>query len=692
MAAFTYPGVYIEEISSGQHSITGVATSIAAFIGYTNVGPVDEAVMVESWSEYESLFGGMIPGVYLGYAVYQFFQNGGTQAYIVRLCDQSSGQAATAMATIGGLEIYANNPGSWGNNIAVAITGINSVNSTFNLQVYELTGSGSLSMVESYTNLSIYPANASYAVTIVNNDSNYIAFAPVVPPTPPPTLTLPTSSASYEGVYTVNGTFTGTINQGDTLKQSGSGAAEATVLVAPTATTPMTVQVKSGSIDTSNPTATWSETGVTFTQNGLPTQMPMALISGAIAGGPFKAGETVTQQQSASVSATAICVGSTPSTLPAALATPGLLLLQYITCAPANSFTQWKGGTSNAVLTPICAPVPTFAQPFATVSGYTQGADESAPLKPDDSTAPKFMEQLLNTQTPPAAPTGISLLANVPIFNLLCVPGECNLAAVSVLQSFCAANRAFLIVDAAQSAILGTGTNGLSATGPSDSSGATLVNPSAANSAFYFPWVQAPDPMAGFRPAYFPPCGFVAGIYATTDATRGVWKAPAGIDAGLTGALGLQYNLNDMQNGSLNVLGVNCLRQFPNFGNVVWGARTIAGSDALGSQWKYVPIRRLALFLESSLYQGTQWAVFEPNAEPLWGQVRLAIGSFLQGLFLKGAFAGTTPQQAYFVKCDGDNNPPASQALGILNISVGFAPVYPAEFVVIQIQQIMSQS
>ena len=302
------------------------------------------------------------------------------------------------------------------------------------------------------------------------------------------------------------------------------------------------------------------------------------------------------------------------------------------------------------------------------------------------------MEQLLNTQTPPANPTGISLLANVPIFNLLCVPGECNLAAVSVLQSFCAANRAFFIVDAAQSAILGTGTNGLSATGPSDSSGATLVNPSAANSAFYFPWVQAPDPMAGFRPAYFPPCGFVAGIYATTDATRGVWKAPAGIDASLTGALGLQYNLNDMQNGSLNVLGVNCLRQFPNFGNVVWGARTIAGSDALGSQWKYVPIRRLALFLESSLYQGTQWAVFEPNAEPLWGQVRLAIGSFLQGLFLKGAFAGTTPQQAYFVKCDGDNNPPASQALGILNISVGFAPVYPAEFVVIQIQQIMSQS
>jgi phage tail sheath protein FI len=303
------------------------------------------------------------------------------------------------------------------------------------------------------------------------------------------------------------------------------------------------------------------------------------------------------------------------------------------------------------------------------------------------------MEQLLNTQpglNPPV--TGISLLANVPIFNLLCVPGESALAAVSVLQAFCAANRAFYIVDSSQSAVLGTGTSGLSATGPADSTGASLINASASNSAFYFPWVQAPDPMAGFRPAYFPPCGFVAGIYAATDATRGVWKAPAGIDASLTGALGLQYTLNDLQNGSLNVLGVNCLRQFPNFGNVCWGARTIAGSDALGSQWKYIPIRRLALFLESSLYQGTQFAVFEPNAEPLWGQVRLAIGSFMQGLFLKGAFAGTTPQQAYFVKCDADNNPSSSQALGILNIAVGFAPLYPAEFVVIQIQQIMSQS
>jgi phage tail sheath protein FI len=417
----------------------------------------------------------------------------------------------------------------------------------------------------------------------------------------------------------------------------------------------------------------------------------MALIAGSVTSGTFQAGETVTQTQPGSTTATATFVAAAPAGV-AGLATPGLLLVSSLGGSPANSFSQWKGNTSNALFAPIGSPTPTAAVPLILEPGATPGVDGIA-LTPDSTNSAAFMEQLLNTQSG-ATPlvTGISLLANVPIFNLLCVPGECSLAAVSVLQAFCAANRAFYIVDAAQSAILGTGTNGLSATGPADSTGASLINPSASNSAFYFPWVQAPDPMAGFRPAYFPPCGFVAGIYASTDATRGVWKAPAGIDASLTGALGLQYNLNDLQNGSLNVLGVNCLRQFPNFGNVVWGARTIAGSDAIGSQWKYVPIRRLALFLESSLYQGTQWAVFEPNAEPLWGQVRLSIGAFMQGLFLQGAFAGTTPQQAYFVKCDGDNNPTTSQALGILNISVGFAPLYPAEFVVIQIQQIMSQS
>jgi phage tail sheath protein FI len=154
---------------------------------------------------------------------------------------------------------------------------------------------------------------------------------------------------------------------------------------------------------------------------------------------------------------------------------------------------------------------------------------------------------------------------------------------------------------------------------------------------------------------------------------------------------GLTTILTDLQNGTLNTQAINCLRSFPVYGDVVWGARTLRGNDQVGSEWKYVPIRRLALFLESSLYDGTQWVVFEPNDERLWSQIRMNVGAFMQGLFLQGAFQGTTPQQAYFVKCDAENNPQSSIDLGIVNILVGFAPLYPAEFVVIQIQQMAGQ-
>jgi phage tail sheath protein FI len=174
---------------------------------------------------------------------------------------------------------------------------------------------------------------------------------------------------------------------------------------------------------------------------------------------------------------------------------------------------------------------------------------------------------------------------------------------------------------------------------------------------------------------------------ARTDAARGVWKAPAGIDATLAGVSDLSVNLTNDENGELNPLGINCFRTFPVIGRVVWGARTLRGADLLADEYKYVPVRRLALFLEESLYRGTQWVVFEPNDEPLWAQIRLNIGAFLQGLFRQGAFQGNTPQKAYFVKCDAETTTPNDQNLGRVNILVGFAPLRPAEFVILQIQQ-----
>jgi len=149
--------------------------------------------------------------------------------------------------------------------------------------------------------------------------------------------------------------------------------------------------------------------------------------------------------------------------------------------------------------------------------------------------------------------------------------------------------------------------------------------------------------------------------------------------------------LTDGEIGQLNPIAVNCLRALPATGRVVWGSRTGEGADRLASEWKYIPVRRTALFIEESLYRGTQWVVFEPNDEPLWAQIRLNVGTFMNNLFRQGAFQGQTPREAYFVKCDKETTTQADIDLGIINIHVGFAPLKPAEFVVIRLQQIAGQ-
>jgi len=281
-----------------------------------------------------------------------------------------------------------------------------------------------------------------------------------------------------------------------------------------------------------------------------------------------------------------------------------------------------------------------------------------------------------------AAGSGINQLDRVDLFNILCVPGQTNPPIVQQLQIFCRARRAFLIADCDQ---------GANFAGLQNGPAAQLTGADGINAAFYFPWIRSPDPLRENRNEEYPPCGFIAGLYAKTDATRGVWKAPAGTDASLVGASGLRTVLTDLENGTLNVRAVNCLRNFRTYGNVVWGARTLRGSNDVGSEWKYVPVRRTALFIEESLYRGTQWVVFEPNDEPLWAQIRLNVGAFMQDLFRQGAFQGKTPRDAYFVKCDSQTTTQSDINLGIVNIHVGFAPLKPAEFVVIRIQQIAGQ-
>lgn len=528
MSAYTYPGVYIQEIPSGVHTITGVATSIAAFVGWAPQGPTAQATLVQSWPDFANQFGGLDYRSNLGYVVNQFFGNGGQQAYIVRLVVNSTVKTAfpaDTLAVAGHIDI----PASGGGN-AFTATAIDE-------GIWSKT----------------------YGVRIVVNPSDATRFSVLVVQTP---------SSSEE----------------------------------------ITLE--------------------TFANLSMDPNDTQGRTVDSVINDPRGGSQTIHLSN----------MNTTPGTLPAPnpLSTPGNPPSPYMIA----------GGDDGSVLNP-------------------GAGDFHTALNSD------------NTGT-----GGVHLLDTVPIFNLLCVPGETNPTIISNLQGYCHDERAFYIVDCASSdtfTSLKTGPVG------------NITGLNSVNSAFYFPWVNAPDSLQQGRIRAFPPCGFVAGLYATTDATRGVWKAPAGIDAGLTGESGLTVALTDLQNGTLNVQAINCLRNFPVYGDVVWGARTLRGNDQVGSEWKYVPIRRFALFLESSLYDGTQWVVFEPNDEKLWGQVRLNVGAFMQELFLKGAFQGTSPQQAYFVKCDAENNPQFSIDQGVLNILVGFAPLYPAEFVVIQIQQMAGQ-
>lgn len=326
---------------------------------------------------------------------------------------------------------------------------------------------------------------------------------------------------------------------------------------------------------------------------------------------------------------------------------------------------------------------PTAAAPPATSEEFKGGIDGGPP---------SYTDYLGN----PDQQTGLFALEQADLFNLLCIPpktldesvadpdSEGGLYLLRNALAYCEERRAILLVDPPM--------NWRKIADVTDQrTGVDSLGLRSQNAVIYFPRVMLPDPKREFRLEAFPPSAIMAGIYARTDVQRGVWKAPAGIDAVLSGVSQLSYNMTDKENGILNPIGVNCLRTFPVYGNIAWGARTLKGADALASEWKYVPVRRLALFLEESLYRGTKWVVFEPNDEPLWAQIRLNIGAFMNNLFRQGAFQGSSPAEAYFVKCDKETTTQNDINLGIVNIVVGYAPLKPAEFVIIKFQQIAGQ-
>lgn len=643
MDTYTYPGVYIQELPSGVHSISGVATSIGAFVGWAPQGSTTEAVLCQSFMDFQRAFGGLDARSLLGYAVSHFFNNGGQQTYVVRLV-QGALTSGTSTAIDGSVSIQvaggtvvfsALDPGVWSSSYGVLVSA--SSGATFTAQVVYAPSGTPWVTLETFTALSV--------TALGTLNSHYVAVSSTGTPT----------AAPANGLYMLTGG-----NDGNAVTVPGATSASATIYV-PASTT----------------------AGFTFT-----AQNPGVWGNLLAIGASPQPGDTTNTRFSLNVVALqsdgSLSVVETFYNLSVSASDPSYVVT--VLNSDSNFVTAAAVGTPTVALNSPFPPATSTQAPYASPP-FLAGGYDGAVLDPtqDGASGGLFMTAL---NAGGAGTGGVHLLDRVGGFNLLCVPGESEATTIQNLQAYCYAQRAFYIVDSPQSAT----TAGLISSGPAGSDAGSITGQYSINSAYYYPWVTAPDPLIGNRQRSFPPCGFVAGIYAATDATRGVWKAPAGIDASLTGESGLAAVLTDLENGSLNTQAVNCLRELKVYGDVVWGARTLQGNDQAGSQWKYVPIRRLALYIESSLYQGTQWVVFEPNDETLWGQIRLSIGSFMQSLFLQGAFQGTSPQQAYFVKCDADNNPQSSIDLGIVNILVGFAPLYPAEFVVIQIQQIAGQS
>jgi phage tail sheath protein FI len=517
--AVSYPGVYVEEISSGVRTITGVATSIAAFIGRTLRGPPNDPVRVQSFAEFERAFGGLWSESTLSYAVAQFFQNGGGDALIVRVADGAASKASTASvksikagaaaaAGTGALSLVAASSGKWGDSLWARIEPVpgDATNTIFNLTVLD-SGSGTN---EQFLNLSTDPTSSRFVTPVLEQGSNLVRVSGAVPATLVPEVAI-----------------------ADSTKQ------------------------------------------------------------------------------------------------------------------------------------PIVDP--------ALSAKFDHGDSGSA-----------ITDDLISKPSLQANKEGIWALEKADLFNLLCIPPlkadkDIGQQTRDAAAAYCQQRRALLIVDP-----LIAWDSHTKAIKALDSTFMTR----SSYAALFFPFVRAPDPESKGQIASFAPCGAVAGIFARTDAARGVWKAPAGLDATISGASGLTVKLTDGENGQLNPLAINCLRSFPNIGTVVWGSRTLDGYDQKGSEWKYIPVRRLALFIEETLFRGTQWVVFEPNDEPLWAQIRLNIGAFMHNLFRQGAFQGKTPTDAYFVKCDKDTTTQNDIDLGIVNIVVGFAPLKPAEFVIIKIQQI----
>jgi phage tail sheath protein FI len=628
-STLTFPGVYIEEIPSGVRTITGVATSITAFVGRALRGPINEPVVINSYGDFERIFGGLWVPSTMSYAVRDFYLNGGSQAIIVRLftptfatetdrqtaLTAATGQAQTAADAVKtAVDTAAAAGGATAASVAQAAT-----------DAVAAAGAAGAAALEAAT-----------AVAKAANDA-----AAVTTPAATPA----------------------------SVKTAAAGAVAGAVTAATNNAAPITrasLTVNGLKLEAASE-GTWG--------NNLRVRIDDDVMDNATIAQVI--GPTFTKADVFNLTVRDMKTGATE---------------QFRNLTAKNSARVVdKVLTNESLLLKVSGTAP-FPRPtaHATPDPGKDGFEDDA--HSTGVTAPASNGQTLDRAAfsgsgLAGAKKGLFSLENADLFNLLCIPphapeGSIEKELIDDAIDYCEQRRAMMLVDSPDTwKSKATAKSGI----------ATGAGKASKNAALYFPRVKLANPLHGNQIEEFVPCGMVAGMFSRTDATRGVWKAPAGLDTTLAGVAGLVVPLTNAENGELNPLGINCLRIMPAVGPVLWGARTRVGDDRLASEWKYVPVRRTALFLEESLYRALQWVVFEPNDEPLWAQIRLNVGAFMNSLFRQGAFQGQSPREAYFVKCDKETTTQNDIDRGIVNILVGFAPLKPAEFVVIKLQQIAGQ-
>ncbi|VVJ17643.1 Phage tail sheath protein FI [Amycolatopsis camponoti] len=641
MPTLSYPGVYVQEVPGGAKPLDTASTSTAAFVGLTERGPDTGPTLVTSWTAFQRTYGSFIADGFLAHSVFQYFNNGGRQCYVVRVTRSNATVASVtvnnrAAAPIAGFTFSAKNKGAWGNTLLLQIEdGTLDPGNLFKLSVRRQDNASVLPddplgivPLEVFDNLSIDPGSPDYVAAVVGRGSALVDVQ-----------VLPANAASLQhGVHRggVNPVLPLNANLSFRINVDGDGLQTVTL---PTA---------AGTATALNDVRDAIQAAVRLLVKKKTSTDPAAFTAFACSVETVGAQSRLVLQSGTGTAASSVAVQ------PAAANDASIQL----------KLGDGGGGRSesgNAVQRPANA---TAIQ----VGDAAVAAPVTAAVAGSDGTT-----AISETSFSNAFP----LLDRVTDFSLLAVPGESTPAMADLGMAY-AANRPLQDVFY------------LGETGSHDDTVAEATafrnQLTTANSygAVYFPWVKALDPTGQSRdPILLPPSGHVAGLYARIDAARGVWKAPAGTEASLNGVVGLAVELSDVDHGNLNPKGIDVIRRFPGAGVVAFGARTISSDPS----WRYVPVRRTAIMLRVSIYNGIQFAVFEPNDEPLWAQLRLAVGSFMTGLFRQGAFQGATPAQAFFVKCDAETTTQADIDAGVVNVLVGFAPLKPAEFVVVRISQ-----